>query len=437
MGVGCLLVFFGVSLFASRLVRPLSRVVQPIGTWSVAVLSLFLLPVWLLRWIFRRSERPSVLPDRTVAALAGENTRRNPARTASTASALMIGLALVTLVAMLASGITTTFNDAVNKLFRADYAITSSNNFTPISPAVGLAAAKLPGVTGLGAVRVGTARIYRKNTQVSAVTPGISPMIALDWIAGSPKDVLAHLGSDGAVVDKDYANKHHLALGSTIPVITPTGKTLQLVVRGIFDPPPGGSPFQNVTFSAATFDATYQQPQDLFAFVNTAGGASAATTAKLEAGLKAFPNAKVQTRDQFKKNQIAGLKSVLNILYVLLALSVIVSLFGIVNTLVLTVFERTRELGMLRAVGMTRRQMRRMIRYESVNTALIGAVLGIVLGIVLASLLVARVKFISFAPPVVSLIVFAIVAVIAGVFAAIFPARRAARLNVLEALQYE
>jgi len=122
---------------------------------------------------------------------------------------------------------------------------------------------------------------------------------------------------------------------------------------------------------------------------------------------------------------------------VLLALSVIVSLFGIVNTLVLTVFERTREIGMLRAIGMTRRQVRRMIRHESVITAMIGGVLGIVLGIVLGGLLVYRVDFIQFSLPVTSLIIFAIVTILLGIVAAIFPARRASRLNVLEALQYE
>jgi putative ABC transport system permease protein len=145
----------------------------------------------------------------------------------------------------------------------------------------------------------------------------------------------------------------------------------------------------------------------------------------------------VQDRAEFKKNQASFLGNILMILYVLLALSVIVSLFGIVNTLVLTIFERTRELGMLRAVGMTRWQVRWMITLESVVTALIGAVIGIVLGIVLAVLLIVRVDFLVLSWPIVSLVVFALVAMVAGVIAAIFPARRAARLNVLRALQYE
>ena len=167
------------------------------------------------------------------------------------------------------------------------------------------------------------------------------------------------------------------------------------------------------------------------------GGETDANKAALEGRLSTFPNAKVQTKQEFIDNQIGPLNAILNVLYVLLALSVVVSLFGIVNTLVLTVFERTRELGMLRAVGMTRRQVRRMIRHESVITALIGGALGIALGLVLGALLAARVEFIVFTLPVTQLVVFAIATIVVGIVAAIFPARRAARLNILQALQYE
>jgi len=208
-------------------------------------------------------------------------------------------------------------------------------------------------------------------------------------------------------------------------------------VRGIFEPPAGGSPFGHVTFSSETFDREYNSPRNLYTFVQMRGDVTDANTKALENALADFPNAKSQTRQEFVDNQISGLNSILNILYVLLALSVIVSLFGIVNTLVLTVFERTRELGMLRAIGMTQRQARRMIRHESVITALIGGVLGITLGIVLGALLIARVDFIEFVLPTGQIVFFAIATIVVGILAAIFPARRAARLDPLKALQYE
>jgi putative ABC transport system permease protein len=192
-----------------------------------------------------------------------------------------------------------------------------------------------------------------------------------------------------------------------------------------------------VTISDGAWDRIYDSPENLYSFVRMQGGESDANKAALVAQLKSFPNAKVQTKQEFIDNQISGLNAVLNVLYVLLALSVIVSLFGIINTLVLTVFERTRELGMLRAVGMTRRQVRRMIRAESVITALMGGVIGIILGLVLGGLLAARIDFIVFALPWGQVIVFAVAAIVVGLVAAIFPARRAGKLNVLEALQYE
>jgi ABC-type antimicrobial peptide transport system permease subunit len=147
----------------------------------------------------------------------------------------------------------------------------------------------------------------------------------------------------------------------------------------------------------------------------------------------------VQTRDEFKDNFLAPIKKIINLLYALLALSVIVSLVGIINTLVLTIFERTRELGMLRAVGMTRRQVRMMIRYESIVTSLMGATLGIIVGVFLAALVTQALKDegIAFAVPWLQLVYFVIAAILVGILAAVIPARRAARLNVLQALQYE
>ena len=212
-----------------------------------------------------------------------------------------------------------------------------------------------------------------------------------------------------------------------------------MTVAGVFDEPSGGSPFDEIAISTAAFDSSFPQPRNQFAFVDVEGGVSAAATKRLEQALAAYPDTKVQTREQFKDGQISGLETVLNLLYALLGLSVLVSLFGIVNTLVLTVFERTRELGMLRAVGMTRRQVRRMVRHESIVTALMGAALGIGAGLFLAALVTRALadEGIPFAVPAGSLVAFTIAAVLIGILAAILPARRASRLNVLEALHYE
>jgi len=187
------------------------------------------------------------------------------------------------------------------------------------------------------------------------------------------------------------------------------------------------------------FDKFTPRPQDEMVLANTPGGVTDANTAHLENAVKGFADAKVQTRDEFKSNFEAPINKLLNLLYALLALAVIVSLVGIINTLVLTVFERTREIGMLRAVGMTRRQVRMMIRYESIVTALMGAALGMVVGIFLAALVTHALSSsgIVFAVPWIEIVYFVLAAILVGILAAVIPARRAARLNVLQALQYE
>jgi putative ABC transport system permease protein len=409
MGIGTLLIFLGVALLAARFARPLA--------WALGA--------------------PASRFGGAAGSLARDNARRNPQRTASTASALMIGLALVTLVAVIAAGITKSFRGAVDDLWISGYAITAQNNFDPIPIAAGDAAAKTPGVQAIANVRGGDALIFKKVHQATAVNPGGAQIFRMKWLDGGSNAVIARLGADGAFVDDGFAKSHHLTIGSPLQLTAPTGQTVNLHVKGIFNPPTGGSPFGPVTISDSTWDKIYDSPQNLYSFVRMRGGETDADKAALERQLKAFPNAKVQTKHEFIDNQISGLNSILNVLYVLLALSVVVSLFGIVNTLVLTVFERTRELGMLRAIGMTRRQVRRMIRTESVITALMGGVIGIILGLVLGGLLAARVDFIVFALPWGQVIVFAVAAIVVGLVAAIFPARRAAKLNVLEALQYE
>jgi putative ABC transport system permease protein len=410
LGFGILLLFFGVAANASKLVRPLASV---------------------LGW-------PATRIGGSAGLLARDNTMRNPKRTASTASALMIGLALVTFVAILGQGIRSSFESAVDQLFTGNYALTSTNTFTPLTVEAEKAVAKAPNVTAVSGVRAGSGRYLGSTEDLTAVAPNLPTVIHLDWTEGDAS-VPAQLGDNGGFVDDKYAKKHHLHVGSPITVETPTSKLLPLRVKGIYKLPKGGSPFAPLTISNALFDKNYINPENEMALINVRGGANDANTKLLEQATNGFADAKIQTQSEFKKNFEKPLNSILSLLYVLLALSIIVSLFGIINTLVLSVFERTREIGMLRAVGMTQRQTRRMIRYESIVTSLIGAALGIVVGFFLALLVTHALsdEGIVFAVPYVSIVYFVIAAIVVGILAAILPARRAARLNVLEALQYE
>ena len=260
-----------------------------------------------------------------------------------------------------------------------------------------------------------------------------------DWKQGSDA-TLRNLGPGQAIVPDKYAKKHHLTVGSVIPATTQTARPVKLTVAGISKP----SKFNYLGLDGLTVnDATYatlaSSRDQAFGFIRVDGGTTKANQARLKSALAAFPDTKVVTRSKFGDNVTQWMTTMLSIFYVLLGLAVIISLFGIVNTLALSVFERTRELGMLRAIGMSRRQVRRMIRHESIVTALMGAVLGIVLGVFLAGLVTIALSSdgLGFSVPVGSLIVFTIVAILAGMLAAIGPARRAAPLNVLNALQYE
>ena len=408
LGVGVLLLFRAVSMLAPKAIRPLASVLGA----------------------------PGARLGGTAGELARQNAMRNPSRTASTAGALMIGLSVITFVAVLGQGVKASFSSSVNELFVADYAVTAGDH--PLTNRVAAVAARTPGVEVVSEIRSGSGKLAGKTVAVNGVDANLPQTVRMKWSAGSG-NVPAQLGATGAFIKKKYADDHKLAVGSPLRVKTPTGASLKLHVVGIFDEPKGGSPFGEVAISKTTFDRSFTSHDNEFTLLNVKGDPSKENTATLKQALKAFPNAQVETRDEFKNGQIAGLTAVINIVFALLGLSVIVSLFGIVNTLVLSVFERTRELGMLRAVGMTRRQVRRMVRHESIVTALIGATFGIAVGMFLA-LLVTRMpdaQGVVFSVPFVSLGIFVALSIVAGVLAAILPARRAARLNVLEALQYE
>jgi putative ABC transport system permease protein len=243
--------------------------------------------------------------------------------------------------------------------------------------------------------------------------------------------VQAQLGSDGAIVDEGWASEHGLAVGDRFELTSANRTKLDLTVRGIERSPlldaMGLGP---VTIGRAAYDTAFENECNLVVLSDVADPAAA---------LAQLPDVKIFTADEYIDEMAAGVDELLAIFYVLLALAVIVSLFGIVNTLVLATFERMQELGTLRAVGMTRRQVRRMVRHESIITALIGAVTGIAVGLGLAAVVTSLLsdEGLTFAVPAGALAGFAIVAVIAGIIAAVLPARRAARTNVLVALAYE
>ena len=408
VGAGVLVLFTGIATASPAVARPMARA---------------------LGW-------PATRIGGAAGALARSNAMRNPARTASTSAALMIGLALVTAVAVLAQGLKQSIVGAVEAEFRGNYVVTSVNGFTPVSIASTQALQRAGIATVVAGERSGQGRAFGHTIRVAGLDPGLSRLLKLDWKAGTDA-VMARLDADGAIVDDSFASAHRLVVGSRFRLRTSTGKTVRLRVSAINTPPRAGNPLGTVSISAAAFDRVFTHPQNIFTLISMPGGVTSANTAALQRVLRPYPDAQLQTEAQFLSSQEAAIQSELNLLYILLALSIVVSLFGIVNTLALTVFERTRELGMLRAVGLTRRQTRRMIRHEAVITSLLGAAIGIPVGIGLAAVLDRALGNTPFAVPWTSIAAFVVAAIAVGLVAAIFPARRAARLDVLRALQYE
>jgi putative ABC transport system permease protein len=413
---------------------------------AAVVVTEIVLVFWLLIRIVQKlrhrghpSDRPDVGFDPATDKLSVENARRAPGRTAATAAALMVGLALVTFIAVLANGMKGSNRDAIEQQVKAQYMLTAEDGFTPIPPAAGEALARSPEAVDTSSIRRDLAKLSGSSGQLTGIDPDtITKVYDFDWTKGSNESI-RDLTASGAIVDEKFADDEGLSLGETFNLQTPTGEEALLTVEGIYKAPPFFPLLGQVSIAQSRFDELYERPRNAYTFVNARGGPSAAADDALKKAVASFPDAKVQTRDGWIDAQDKEFGNFLLTIYVLLALSVIVSLFGMINTLVLSVFERTRELGMLRAVGMTRSQVARMVRQESVITALIGAALGLPLGVFLAVLVTKALSQydIQLAPPWRNLVAFAIVAMIVGVIAAVAPARRASRLNVLRALQYE
>ncbi|OPZ46972.1 MAG: Macrolide export ATP-binding/permease protein MacB [Actinobacteria bacterium ADurb.BinA094] len=369
--------------------------------------------------------------------LARDNSRRNPGRTALTAAALMIGLAVVVFVAVLAQGLKSSFIDSFDRTVRADYIIASTNYMTIPSDTE----RRIESVPGVEAVVSLDAQQVEAKDGVTAVVWGIDPVAigrvwSFDWISGDDA-ALVELGSRGAVIEEQTAASLGVKRGGTVRVTTVEGRRADLKVLGIYRDP---MILNGITVGMAGYDALFPKPQTFMVVAKARPGVDVGATQRaIEAAMASVPTAKVRSTDEYKESTVDLVNQLLTLVYGLLALSVVISLFGIVNTLVLAVYERTREIGLLRAIGMSRAQVRATVRYESVITSIIGALMGIVVGVVFAWVVTTRFagQGVVFSIPGAQLAAFLLLAVVVGVVAAILPARRAARIDILAAIQYE
>jgi putative ABC transport system permease protein len=413
MGAGSAAILFSTSLYSPRLVKPLASM----AGW----------PLERLRGLTGR--------------LARENAMRKPGRTAVTSAALMIGLALVVFVTVFAAGLNRSIASAIDTNLQGDLTVQSTDGFSPIPNSIAREVSRLEGVGEVGSLRFSYAKVGGEKGQqrISGVDPAtIGEVFNFDFTEGSP-DAIVDLTPRQTVVDEAYAKSNDLELGDTLNVLTPTGRRASFeVVAAVKDRTDFLGSF---VIDQGAMARSFGETRDTYVLVGIAAEADAAAVEQRVKRLVAgrYPSAEALDQEELKQSQEEQITGLLNLIYALLALAVIVSIFGIVNTLALSIHERTRELGMLRAVGMTRRQVRRVIRYEAVITALIGALLGTALGVLFAALISRPLADEGFelAYPVGQLVVILVLAALAGVVAAIGPARRAAKLDVLDALAYE
>jgi putative ABC transport system permease protein len=411
LGGGAALMLFGVSLFSPRLVRPLASVTGR--------------PLERLRGLTGR--------------LARENAMRKPGRTATTAAALMIGLALIVFVTVFAAGINSSIAKTIDDSFRGEIVLQNTDGFSPIPRDALDVARDVNGVSTVSSITYATGELSGgQGIQLAAVDPAtLGQVLALDFQSGDPS-ALPRLAPNQTILDENFARDNGLEAGDTLRVRTPTERiaTFRVVgtVKGELD-----LLGKAVIDESATSQFGRLQPS--FALARLASDASPKDVQDaMDAALKnRFPTVEVKNQSQLKDQQEEQVNQLLGLIYALLSLAIVVSVFGIVNTLALSIHERTRELGMLRAVGMSRRQVRMMVRYEAVITALIGAILGTILGVIFAVLVSRPLADEGFklSYPVGTLLVLLVLAALAGVIAAIGPARRASRLDVLRALAYE
>jgi putative ABC transport system permease protein len=374
----------------------------------------------------------------TVNQLARGNVIRTPRRSWSTASALMIGLALVSAVAVLSASIKVSVADALERTMRADFVLTASNAFMggTVPPVIGETLADRPELAAVVPLRGGPARIAEESTFVFGVEPTHwDAVVDTTFTAGVMADLAA---PDTVAVDTDIAAEHGYVVGELITAEFAATGAQQLRLVGTYEPDELVSGW---LISLETHASNYAQPLDSTVLLKGSEGVAIADVrATVEDVARAYPTVQIQDQAEYRDSVAGQIDQLLALITALLGMALLIAVLGIMNTLALSVHERTREIGLLRAVGMTRRQVRGMIRRESITVALLGAVTGTLLGVALGWALVDTLQdqgITSFVIPPGQLLGYVLAAGIAGVLAAVLPARSAARLDVLQAVTVE
>jgi len=407
VGIGAVAIFIGIGMLAPVVARPMS---DALGRPLARVLGIS-------------------------GKLGRENSMRSPRRTAQTSSALMVGLALVSTIAVFGASLSKSATSSVDNAVNADYIITNSSQGSGgFSNSVAAAAARVPGVTAVSTVYSGQFEFQKSLSNLTAIsTDQLSETVILRMDSGSGRPALV---AGEMLIDTNTANSKHLGVGSVVPVkFAETGNST-MRIGGVFKP---NALLGGFVVSDGFFLSHFNSPLPEAVLLRT-GSATGQVTAAVNRGLTAYPNLKIQTRAEFEKAQQNQVNQLLGLVYALLALAVIIALIGIVNTLMLSVFERTHEIGLLRAIGMKRRQIRAMIRSEAVILSLFGAIIGVVVGTALGTAFAASLKqqgITDIVVPISSLVVFLVLAGFLGLGAASWPARRAAKLDILAAIAAE
>ncbi|MGE0028565.1 MAG: ABC transporter permease [Thermoleophilia bacterium] len=411
VGVGLLLVFIGVAMAARFFIRPMAKVVG--------------VPIEATRG--------------TTGRLARANAVRNPSRTALTAAVLMIGVTVFVFLAIFSTSLKNTFTGAIDRTVQGDL-ILQTDNFTTFPASAEQVIRDVPGVETAIFSRFPEVRTQPGGSQfLNTLDPETAPQVLnFDWQNGGSDELFTQLGLSEVLIEKNLAKDTGLKIGDTLTVRTIDGKSGRFRVIGEYKDP---VLFTGFTVSNAAADRLGVPPDPSVGVVKFAPGADAAATqqAVKDAVATDYPTLNVDSNAEYKANFEDQINSILSIFYALGFLIAIIVAFGIVNVLALSVVERTREIGMLRAIGTTRPQMRAMVRWEAVITSVIGGVLGIIIGAVFAWIIVKALQDFGFEFSIsaLPLILILIGAIIVGVIAALIPARRAAHLNPLDALHQE